>query len=373
MVNPVRGLARDIVASPKDLGGATSNGMRFCYINITQDPPSRDAVYLRGLEENDCEILYCNDGSSTFLKKIWQIIKKHGHAKRNYDMLWVGYGAHNLVPLAKLISRKKVVFNALGSLYEGRILSRRQAMPFSPKATWIWLIDFLAFHLSDVSLVETEAQKEWLMKKFFLGNNKLTVALTGVDDNLFFREPEANMSATFTVLFRGGFLPESGIEYAIDAAEILKNEKIKFRIIGRGQMEKIVKEKLAKFDSKNVEWISQKLEQNELRRLMQECHTSLGQLSDHNRLTRTIPHKAFESLAMKIPYLTARNKAVLELLTENETCFCCRPADARDLADKIIWIKNNYEKAQKIAENAYRLYLRELTPKILARKVLESF
>ncbi len=27
-MNPVRGLARDKVASPKDLGGATSNGMK---------------------------------------------------------------------------------------------------------------------------------------------------------------------------------------------------------------------------------------------------------------------------------------------------------------------------------------------------------
>ena len=28
-MNPVRGLARDKVASPKDLGGATSNGMNL--------------------------------------------------------------------------------------------------------------------------------------------------------------------------------------------------------------------------------------------------------------------------------------------------------------------------------------------------------
>lgn len=345
--------------------------MRFYYINITKNPPPRDAVYLRGLEENGCEILYCNDDSSAFFKKIWQITKKHQRVKNNYDILWVGYSAHTLVPLARLISRKKIVFNALGSLYEGIIISRHQAALYSLKAAYCWLVDFLAFHCASVSLVESEAQKKWLIKKFFLRNNKLIAAFTGVDDSLFFYEPDIVKSTIFTVLFRGGFLPESGIEYAIEAAKILKDENIKFRILGRGQMENKVRELLASFDSKNVEWISQKLEQNELRKLMQECHLSLGQLSDHERLERTIPHKAFESIAMKIPYLTAHNKGVLELLTENKTCFYCNPADAQDLADKILRVKNNYHVAQAIADNAYKLYQNQLTPKILAKQVMD--
>ncbi|MBI2063884.1 MAG: glycosyltransferase [Candidatus Yanofskybacteria bacterium] len=346
--------------------------MRFCYINITKEIPSRDAVYLRGLKENGHEILYCDDNSSTFFKKIVQIVKKHRRVKNNYDILWVGYSAHTLVPLARLISRKKIVFNALGSLYEGLIMSRRQAAPLSLKAAWIWFIDFLAFHSANVSLVETEAQKKWLMKKFFLHDDKLIAALTGVDDNLFFYEPGISKPAIFTVLFRGGFLPESGIEYALEAAEILKNKNVKLLILGSGIMEPLVKRLLTRFENKNIEWIKERLDYNVLRKKTQECHLALGQLSNHDRLTRTIPHKAFESMAMKIPYLTARNKAVLELLTENETCFCCNPADARDLANKILWIKNNYETAQKVAENAYQLYLRELTPKILAQKVIKN-
>lgn len=346
--------------------------MRFCYINTTPTLPPRDVVYLKGLKENGSEILYCDNDSPGFFRKIWQIIKKHQRVKNNYDILWVGYSAHMLVPLVRLISRKKIIFNALGSLYEGIIISRHQAAPYSLKSVCCWLIDFLAFHCASVSLVESWAQKRWLMKKFLLRDNKLLVALTGVDDSLFFHEPGISKSTTFTVLFRGGFLPESGVEYAIEAAKILKNENIKFRILGRGQMENKVKEMLSGFDSKSVEWISQKLEKNELRRLMQECHLSLGQLSNHDRLTRTIPHKAFESIVMRLPYLTARNKAVLELFTENETCFCCNPADAQDLARKILEIKNNPALAAQIADNAYGLYQEQLTPKILAKQVMDT-
>ncbi len=344
--------------------------MRFCYINTTAAPPPRDAVYLRGLEENGHEILHCNDGSPTFLKKIRQIAKKHGKVKNKYDTMWVGYTAHTLVPFARLISRKKIVFNALGSLYEGVIVSRHQAEPISFRGAYCWLVDFLAFHCASVSLIESQAQKNWLKKKFFLRDNKLAVAPTGVDDNLFIHNPAATRSKIFTVLFRGGFLPESGIEYAIDAARILRGEDIKFRILGKGQMENKVREMLASFDSKNIEWIPHRLEESELLRLMQECQLSLGQLSSHDRLTRTIPHKAFESIAMKMPYLTARNKAVLELLTENKNCFCCNPADAEDLAEKILWIKNNPALAASIAENAHEFYRAQLAPRILAQRVL---
>ncbi len=59
------------------------------------------------------------------------------------------------------------------------------------------------------------------------------------------------------------------------------------------------------------------------------------------------------------------------MLKEDETCFCCNPADAEDLAKKILEIKNNLELMAKVAENAYQLYTRELTPKILAKKVLD--
>ena len=195
--------------------------------------------------------------------------------------------------------------------------------------------------------------------------------MTGVDETIFLTDPNVNKLSVFTVLFRGAFLPESGIEYAIDAIKILKDAPIKLHIIGDGLFAPLVEKKLKEFRSTNIEWIREKIPFDELRRKIEECHLSLGQLSGHDRLKRTIPHKAFESLAMKIPYLTARNKAVLELLTENETCFCFNSADAQNLADKILWIKNNQGEAQRVAENAYQLYLRELTPKMLAKKVLD--
>ena len=344
--------------------------MKICYFTLTNNIPPRDIVYLDGLKENGVEIIECKDHSPSW-RKFLTLYKKHKLIKNDYDILMVGYTAHILVPFARLISRKKIVFNALSSLYEGIVVSRQQSSPLSFRGIYCWLVDFFAFHLAHLSLLESQNQVSYVAKKFFVPRRKLLKSWTGVSNQDFFYDPALPKLKDFTILFRGGFLPESGIQYAVEASKILQKENIKFRIIGTGLMSHQVEKMLNSFDSKNMEWIKDRLPDTELRKKMQECHLSLGQLSNHPRLNRTIPHKAFESAAMKIPYLTARNKAVLELFKDNETCFGCNPADAQDLADKILWIKNNYETAQKVAENAYQLYLHKLIPKILAKNMLD--
>lgn len=345
--------------------------MRICYINLTKGVPPRDKVYLAGFQANGVEIINCGDNSPA-LKKFWNILKKHKLLNNQYDILMVGYSAHILVPFARLISRKKVIFNALGSMYEGQIISRRKYGLLGLNVIYSWLVDFLAFHSATLNLVETNLQKEYLKKTFLLPDQKLLRAFTGADKETFFFDPTIQRLPNFTVLFRGGMLPESGVEYAIQAAHILQNYEINFRVIGHGIMAKKMQELIKKYGLKNIEWFPEKLTGEMLRVKMQECHISLGQLSDHDRLNRTIPHKTFESIAMKIPYLTARNKGILELLTENETCFCVNPADSNNLAEKILELKNNPTTMGDIAENAYRLYQRELQSKQLALHVLNS-
>ena len=78
-------------------------------------------------------------------------------------------------------------------------------------------------------------------------------------------------------------------------------------------------------------------------------------------------------MAMKLPYLTARNAGIMELLKENETCLAFTPADSSNLAEKMIWAKNNPDKIVEMANAAHQLYQRDLTPRALAAKALERF
>jgi glycosyltransferase involved in cell wall biosynthesis len=340
--------------------------MKICYLNITASIPARDRVYLGGLKELGHEIVECKDNTPGF-KKFSIIYNKVRNLKKDYDIIFVGYSAHILVPFAKIISRKRIIFNSLGSLYESKVDSHGYS-PFSWIAVRAWIIDFLAFHCADLSLIDTDKEIEYLGNKFILSKTKMLQTWTGADSN-FYYDSSVSKLPTFTALFRGAFVPECGIEYILDAAKLLENEPINFRIIGRGFLENIVEKKIKELGLKKVEWIKEWLPIEELRRKMQECHVSLGVAGNAGRLERTIYHKVFESLAMKIPYLTAHNQALKELLTDRETCLFFEPNNIQDIADKIKYAKNNPDKILFIAENGYTLRKRSLTPIELAKKL----
>lgn len=345
--------------------------MRVYYVNITKTPPPRDVVYLRGLKENGVEVIEFLDNSPA-LAKFWKIYHHHRTLKDDYDLVLVGYSAHILVPFIKLISHKRIIFNAIGSLYEGIIVSRRNNHWFSLKALYCWLVDWLAFHSADLILAESHQQRKYIQKLFFVSDKKLVRAWTGADDQVFYPDPNIPKLSNFTVLFRGSLTPESGIEYVLEAAKLLKNENIKFRIIGSGMLEEKVETIIKRNDLTNVEWVRSRIDDDTLRKLMLEAHLSLGQLSNHERLERTIPHKAFESLALGLPYLTARAPGILELLRENETCLVSTPADAKDLANKIIFARDNPTELARIATQGYRLFQEKLKPVFLAKELIKE-
>ena len=342
--------------------------MNILYIGRSKLNHSVNAVYIKGLRSNGVAVRELFIGRNEYFDLIKYLFKH----KNSFDVVFIGYDSPLLVCLAKLFSTKKVVYNALCSVYERLIVSRELASRFSVKAVYYWLSDLLASHSADLIMVETDRQARYFKKLFFLPKSNVFKAWTGVDDDVFYRNlPAIDKFPVFTTVFRGQFVPESGVECVVKAAKILENEDINFIIHGGGQNTVTVKKLIERTAPKNLKLVTDFLPAEELRNLMQKCHLSLGQLSDHPRLERTIPHKCYESLAMRLPYLTAANKGVLELLEPGKTCVECKPADAEDLAEKILWAKNNPDKLDKIAEDGFQLYKENLRSDILAKNLLD--
>ena len=79
--------------------------MRICYFTLTKDIPARDAVYLSGFKQNGVELIECKDNTPGF-KKFINLYKKHRAIQDKYDVMFIGYTAHILVPFARLITNK---------------------------------------------------------------------------------------------------------------------------------------------------------------------------------------------------------------------------------------------------------------------------
>lgn len=343
--------------------------MNICYVNFKLDNP-RDQITLRGLRENGVSVVEITDPAPG-LKKYVRIMRAFRTTGFDCDAVIVGYMGGILVPFIKLLTREKVFYNALCSFYDGMILSRFNGRKISFAAAWYYILDLIAFHSADRSFVESEAQKVKIMNLYGVSARKLSVHPVGTDDAEFYFDPAMPKLPEFTVVFRGMLLPEAGADIAVRAAKELEPERIKVRIIGRGLLLPRIQKLIDELAPANLEFVTARLPISELRRMMLECHLSLGQLADHPRLHTTIPHKAFESMSMKLPYLTGENKGVLEILKNGTTCFTVPPGDYRALARKIVELKSRgTRELEQVAENAYQLYQQKYTPKILAKKII---
>ena len=97
-----------------------------------------------------------------------------------------------------------------------------------------WLIDFLAFHLARVTILESNAQKFHVSRKFLVTKSKLRVLFTGVNESKYLLNEKIENLSTLSkynnilesdfVFFRGKNNSESGIDNIIKLADRSKND-----------------------------------------------------------------------------------------------------------------------------------------------------
>lgn len=348
--------------------------MKICYFGISDPNFGRNKVYIDGLRAAGHEIIECFDSTPGVHK--YQILRKKHQAivdAGGYDVMIVGYPGHLVVPFAQRISSKPVIFDALCTLYEGEVLSRGKYRLNIFMRMRVNFIDEKAVMAADHILVETEAQKAFFVKRFGLDANRLSTVFTGCDEHIFNPALTARTPKrpTFTAVFRGKFLPEAGVKHIIEAARLLEHEGVSILILGHGFLENDVRAQIEKLKLPNLEWMSDKPDLSELARRMAECHVSLGQFEAHDRLTRTIPHKAFESLALGLPYITARAQGISELLKDGSDCLMVNPGDPQDIAAKILMLKNDQRLREQIAANGLVTFANKASEKVLAREIVD--
>ncbi len=357
--------------------------MKILYFGIFDPTFSRNKIYAEGLRQNGVKVIVCTDTGKGF-RKFWNLFRKH-HAlvraaahtsKPAYDAIIVGFPGYIIVPFARLIKKRGVplIFDALCSFYETQIVSRNayQGNPF--RIVYVRMIDWLATRCADKILLETEHQKKYFVHKLGVRPEKCIVTYTGVDDSQLYADESVKKSDRFTVLFRGRITREAGAVHVLRAAKLLEKENIQFLIIGFGWGDAVAEFNavMAELKPANVKHISKQLPPDELRALMLPCHASLGQFENNERLRRTIPHKAFEALVMKLPYVTARAEGISEILTDGENCLMVAPANPKDLASKIKMLRDDRALAEKLADNGFALYTQVFAPKVIVQPIIDE-
>jgi glycosyltransferase involved in cell wall biosynthesis len=304
----------------------------------------------------------------------FDLIKKHWKIRSQYDIMIVTFPGHFIVPLAKIITRKKIIFDAFVSLYDTRILDREYyAYPGGKyiMTPYTKVIDWLACTLADTILLDTHQHIDYFIKEFGIPKSKFTRVLVGADNKTIPATPRTPSRRNFTVHFHGYYIPLQGIEYIIQAAKLLEKEAITFNIVGRGQTYTETVNLVKKLSLTNINFIGM-VPFAELAQYMANADICLGIFGTNEKAGRVIPNKVYEALAARRAIITRRSDAVCEILTDRENVLLCNMGDARDLAEKILLLKNNPDLLNLIADEGYKFFMQNFTPQKVVRDLVQT-
>jgi len=223
-----------------------------------------------------------------------------------------------MAPLLRLFTRKLIILDAGWPLSDATSTGRFKF--FNRISNYI--IDMLAFKSSSLIFLESNCQIKYCTRKFKIKSNKFRKVLTGLNENHFLTlenfskiPVELERSELLDrklpiVLFRGKYNLESGLELL---------SKVSPNFIGICNFLIVTNNDLPSsiIFSANTTVIKRHLSWGEIDYIYKLSNITLGQLSNHPRVNRTIPHKAFESLFFNKIYMSAHSEAVSELFQKN--------------------------------------------------------
>lgn len=332
---------------------------------------SRNAIVLATLKKG-FKVRVIASNKNSYLLRIPEVWIKFIFAKKDYDYLFVGFLGQPLMPLARLLVRKPIIFDALISLYDTLCFDRKACGPNS-------LVGRLAFWLDRKSCIwatkiitDTNQNIEYFAETFAIERGKFLRLWVGAQTDLFYPREERKVKDKFVVFFYGTFIPLHGIEYIIRAAKLLENEKdILFQIAGGGQTYRKNYNLAQRLNLKNVIF----LERQPIKTLsdfMALADVCLGIFGDTEKAKRVIPNKVYDALASRKPIITGDTPAIYELLMDGRDCLLCETANPRSLADKIILLKRDSRLRERIARNGYKKFTKLCSLEALSKSLYSA-
>jgi len=344
--------------------------MKILYFGTYDPNYSRNRVLMSGLRDNGVEILECNSREAG-LKKYWSLYRQHKKLRYSYDILFVGFSGHSVVWFAKLLTKKKIVFDAFVSQYLSNIVDRGLYSPKSLFALYYWLLDKISCSLADIILLDTNAQINYFIKTFKLPPLKFKRIFVGSDLAGARSRVQDTIKGKFIVHWHGYIVPFDGINVILEAAGLLKNEPgIFFRIITRLDSKARRLQKLITLKSlSNIEIIGE-VSSRELVTYLDASDICLGVFGDNEKASLVIPNKIYEAVTRGRPVITGAQQVLSELFEEGVGLITVEPNNATALANKLLECYGNSERCKEIGQQGLEVYDKELTPRILGKQLL---
>jgi glycosyltransferase involved in cell wall biosynthesis len=342
----------------------------FVFITFDRADYSRSSVYLDGLRSRGY-LPTVIELKMKGIKRYSELRRALKKIKNNNAVYVIMNPCHVLTPFVRILVGNFVVLDAGWPLLDG-LITREVNSKFSVLKLKTFFIDYFAAHFASLILLETNEQVKHYSRKFLVSRDKCNVLFTGVNEIKFTRANrdeikihETNAS-NFKVFYRGQHTPLAAIEILAETSFLLENYNIDFEIFSPGLPKDIVFSAKSSVDreyQKNLDAISKSFMESSL---------VIGFLSFHKRLSRTIPHKAFEAAFFGKPYLTVDSIGISEFLESGIDAIFIESNNPKDLAVKILYLSKHKEELAELARNIHSKYLVLSSQEVLTNEFIKA-
>ena len=338
--------------------------IRVCFLPGRESTYARSRVLLKGLREAGLIVHDCSSSKKGFLR-YFSAIGKFITFKSDSDIIFVGFFGQGLLPIVRLWTRRKIIFDTYVSAYQTLAFDRKTISPKGLGAALVRLVEKLSCRLADVCLLDTEQHIEYFVREYNLDRRQFHRSFVGAE------RFDATHSSIETldppvIHFHGEFQALHGVKFIVGAAKLLP--QIKFRMIGSGRELDQCVSYCRTLKADNVEFMPS-VPFEVLQKYIQQATICLGIFGDTQKTQLVIPIKVYEALAAGKPVITSNTPAVRELLTDGKDVFLCNVADSEHLAWAIRKLLADNDLRKTIAANGHQTFLEKCTPKMIGQEI----
>lgn len=188
--------------------------------------------------------------------------------------------------------------------------------------------------------------------------------------------PEIPQDNMFNIIFAGNIGVAQGLDVLIEAAKILKNQKVKvrFNIVGDGRYKETLINKVQKYSLSAMFNFVGKQPAKRIPEFMAVNDAALISLSKSKVFSITLPAKTQSCLACGIPIIVSADGEIQEVINNAEAGICSNAGDVKGLANNIQkMIHYSKEELSLMANNAKKYYKANFDKEALLKQMDKWF
>ncbi len=348
----------------------------ICFFGIYDPEYSRNKILLEGLRCSGVRVTECRVNPCLYgrFRKYFALVRSYlALPRRDFDALFVAFPGPTVMPVARLLFRGPIIYDAFISFYDSNVFDRKKYPQGSLGALWDRFLDHASTLLADLCLFDTEQHVRYFQELYQVDPKKCIRVFIGSDTTRFQKiTAPVRTDGRVLVQFHGSFVPLQGIPYILEAVSYLKEvTNIHLRVVG-GSVEHVAayeREINARGLSRGVTFTG-RVDPERVPEYVGEADIVLGVFGDTPKTQRVIPNKVFEAVAMGKAVITADTPAIREAFTDRENIILCRHADSADLARVIIELSCDAALRMRVGEAAYVLARETLSPEHVVAPIL---